>query len=166
MVDRDTNGVISFDVGSKEVNEQSVKLIVDFLLSLDHRKVELRCDNDYTAQSLQRLVATKRLEKSPEFTTVLSQGKLKDSPSMGAVESAIRWWRGKFRTLLYQMQLQYQCRIGKDHPMWPWMVHRAGVLNTTYRVRADGATAYFAIHGHHYTGEICVMGETVLMRMP
>eukprot|EP00975_Prorocentrum_lima_P021672 4565413-Prorocentrum_lima.AAC.1 len=60
--------------------------------------------------ALQRLVQTKRLEKSPEFKTVLSNGSIRDSQSMGSVESAVRWWRGKFRTLRYATQLHYRIK--------------------------------------------------------
>eukprot|EP00974_Lingulodinium_polyedra_P031048 2988133-Lingulodinium_polyedra.AAC.1 len=71
--------------------------------------------------ALQRLVQAMRLDKSPEFQTVLSQGSIRDSQSMGSVESAVRWWRGKFRTLRYAVQLRYQCHVDPQHVLWPWL---------------------------------------------
>ena len=165
-VDRDSNAVVSFMVETRQADLFAAQLVTDFLMMLGHRTVELRTDNDQAAMALQRLVQTKRLEKSPEFKTVLSNGSIRDSQSMGAVESAVRWWRGKFRTLRYATQLHYRVHLGPDHVLWAWIVRHAGWLNFVYRVRANGLTAYHAVHGHAYGSEIVAFGECVLVKVP
>eukprot|EP00974_Lingulodinium_polyedra_P061066 5889696-Lingulodinium_polyedra.AAC.1 len=75
-------------VETRQADQHSAQIVMDCLAMLNHRKCELRADNDQAAMALQRLVQAIRLDKSPEFQTVLSQGSFRDSQSVGSVESA------------------------------------------------------------------------------
>ena len=72
-------------VGSTEADEFAVKVGVDFMQRLGLKTVTRRCDNEPAMLGLRRAIQDARPEK-----TIPSEGKLKGSQSMGAVETAIR----------------------------------------------------------------------------
>ena len=84
---------------------------------------------------------------------------------MGGIESAIRWWRAKLKTLGYCAEARYAGKIGPEHNLWPHPCEHAGLVGARYRVRADGQTAYFATSGVNYLGEVVPFAETVMLKV-
>ena len=64
---------------------------------------------------------------------------------MGQVESTIRWWRAKLKTLRYGMEMQHGAKLTANHVLWPHLVEAA-----RFRVRLDGQTSYFGVYGTAY----------------
>ena len=56
-------------------------------------------------------------ERMPEST-----GECQDSQSMGAIESTIRWWRGKFRSLRSELETAYGRQIHPQMAVWHYLV--------------------------------------------
>jgi len=165
-VDRDSGATLAFTVGSDVENAYALKKLLGWIKFLGHSTFELRTDNPPEMLKLQNDVLVARAKEFPKFRVITSQGKVMDSQSMGGVETSVRWWRSKFRVLRLFLQDKYGTHIGPTHPMWPWLVRHASFLNTRYRVRADGHTAFFNLTHHAYGGIIVPMGETVLAKLP
>ena len=102
----------------------------------------------------------------PENITHPARGSLMDSASMGLVESTIRWWRARLKTMRLFVERKYGKRLGVKSPLWPFLVMFVSWLTDSFRVRADGTTAYMGCFGHAYNGEICCFSETVLAKLP
>ena len=92
LVDRDTGFTAASVTGSTEAESHAARVVINFGKKFGHKTMELRSDNEPSLLALQQRVQTTRHER-----TILSNGKLKDSPSMGMIESVIRWWRGKVK---------------------------------------------------------------------
>ena len=91
---------------------------------------------------------------------------LKQSSSMGQVESTIRWWRAKLKTLRYGMEMQHGAKLTPNHVLWPHLVEAASWITARFRVRLDGQTSYFGVYGTAYRGEVIPFGETCLVKVP
>jgi len=161
MVDRDTGMTEGTITGTKEADAHMVKAACGFIAQLGHKTCGLRCDNEPAALALQERVQAERKDR-----TILSNGSLMDSQSMGQAETAVRWWREKLRTFRYMVEGNYARKITPNHPLWPWLSHHAGFITARFRVRGDGQTAFFGCFGHNYTGEIVKFSETVLFKAP
>ena len=138
-VDRDTCFAMSYCTGTKESDDYTVKRLVDYLDRLHPRAaVEVRSDGENAMKSILARIAATR-----EAPVTVSTGKTRDSQSMGRVESTIRWWRGKARTLRYDVEMKYGRKVTPDHAMWPYLVDISSCITSMYRVRVDGQTAHF-----------------------
>lgn len=42
----------------------------------------------------------------------------------------------------------------------------AGFLEARFRIRANGQTGYFTRHGYEYEGELAVLGEALMIKVP
>ena len=91
---------------------------------------------------------------------------MRDSKSNGFIESSIRWWQVKARTIRCSVESLYGRRLTSDHCICPWLVRWSALLVDRYRIRLDGQTSYQACFGARYAGEILPFAETVLFKMP
>ena len=85
---------------------------------------------------------------------------------MGSVESAIGMWRTKLKVLRFCFETRYGVTVGPNHKIWPHLCGLAGFLGSRFRLRANGQSAYFASHGCEYKGEIAMIGEALMIKIP
>jgi hypothetical protein len=91
------------------------------ILNLD--RVELCSDGEPTLQLLKEQVK-KRRSKATDIT----EGSLKDSQNMGAIESVIRWWQVKVRTLRFCFEKRYGKKLTAYSIVWLWLCRHASFL--------------------------------------
>ena len=164
MYDRNSGFTYGNALGSKEADLHSVNEIQKFVKQMGYSRVHIRCDNEPAAVSLQKQLLDVRSAK--DEATTISNGKTRDSKSMGAAEVTIRWWRSKLRALRYSVEMAYGIKLTPDSLLWSWLARHSAWVTSRYRLRADGTTAFFGAFGHNYTGEVLPFGETVLMKAP
>ena len=162
IVDRNTGMMKAVAGKSKAATDMMVEELTKFIKQLGYSTVELRCDGEPATVGLQVRVQ----EARAPMRTILSTGKLRDSASMGGVESVTRWWRAKLRTLKLYTEAKYKQRIDPAHCLWQWAVRHAAWITSRYRIRSDGFSSFFSAFGHEYVGEICIFGEVVLAKLP
>jgi len=163
-VDRDSGFAYGNALASKDADAYSCKEINGFVKQMGYASVELRCDNEPAVKAIQQGVLAIRSKEKDK--TILTNGKTKDSKSMGLVETTIRWWRGKLKTFRFSVENRYGRKITPKHLMWSWLARHSAWTTSRYRVRGDGTTAFFGVYGHEYQGEICGFAETVLFKAP
>ena len=148
--DRDTGSILAFVTGGKQVTEYVVDRRVRFLDRIHPRKaVTVRSDTEHAPQAIIDAIVLQR-----EADVIPQSGKLKDSANMGQVEATIRWWRGKLKTLRYDVEMRYARKVAPNHVLWPFLVEASAFLTNAYRVRLDGHTSNFTATGSVYRGEI------------
>ena len=90
---------------------------VDFMAELSQQKIEFRTDGAQPMTSLQEKVQLERTKSG--LTTLLSNGHVRDSQSMGSVEAAIQWWRNKLKAIRFCTEARYGIVLDPAHPLWP-----------------------------------------------
>ena len=90
-VDRNIGDMIACARETEQADVHAVKVVDEFIQKMNHQKVDLKTDGALAMLSLQEKVRTVRTARGQ--STNNRQGRPHDSPSMGPVESAIRWWR-------------------------------------------------------------------------
>ena len=85
MVDRGAGMMRGAARGNKRADKHAVETVNGFIRSMCHQKVEFR-------------TKVRDLRTARNQQTNCTNGHLKDSQSMGAVESSITWWRVKLET--------------------------------------------------------------------
>jgi len=131
---------------------------------MGYQQVEIRCDNEPAVMSAQKGVLDIRSKEGNK--TIASTSKTRDSKSMGLVESNIRRWRAELISLKGMLEAKHARVLTPNALMWSWLARHAAWLISRYQVRSDGTTPFFALHGHSYTGEIVLFGETVHFKAP
>ena len=91
---------------------------------------------------------------------------MKDSQNMGLVETTIRWWQVRVRTLRYNFERRFGFHLTPDSVIWPWLARHSSFLMEKVCVRGDGHTAHFAAFGCGYRGELMIFGEICLFKIP
>ena len=126
MVDRDTGCLRAVAVPTKAVgalDNYLVKCVAGFCDRLSLCNVELKSDNEPTIMAIKEQVATLHLkEKGDAAKTFVTEGSVKDSASMGAVEATIRWFQVKARTLRLDLEKRYGKMTTPDDILWTWLV--------------------------------------------
>ena len=117
VVDKDTGSVRAFGVRTKQVSDFLVQGVIDMMNRLHLRAVTLMDDNEST---ILRLKAT--IRDAREHPTILQESQVRDSKSNGFIESSIRWWQVKARTVRCSVESLYGRRLTSDHCIWPWRV--------------------------------------------
>ena len=69
--------------------------------------------------------------------TRTSNGKTRDSQSMGFMEVKIRWWRGKVRTLRMAAEAAYGKKLTPTYPVWPFLASWAADGNDDVQFAAQ-----------------------------
>ena len=163
-VDRDSGYVYGNALATKDADSYSCKELNAFIRQMGYSSVELRCDNEPSVKAIQQGILDIRSKAGDK--TVITNGKTRDSQSMGLVETTIRWWRGKLKTFRFAVENRYGRKVTPKHVLWSWLARHSAWTTSRYRARGDGSTAFFSVYGHEYQGEICGFGETVLFKAP
>ena len=113
LVDADTLSMRAFSMPTKATTDYAVAAVIEFMAHLNLERAALKCDGEPSIKSIAKLVKERRTKP-----TDLEEGSLKDSPSMGGVESPIRWWQAKVRTYRYDLERRYGLLLTADSEIW------------------------------------------------
>ncbi len=83
--------------------------------------------------------------------TRVTDGKVRDSKSMGFIGVSIMRWRSKLRVYCIQVGKDYGEKLIPGHAVWTFLSKHAAFRISCFRVRPDGVTAYLIVHGVNYT---------------
>ncbi len=127
-----------------------------------HAIIILQSDGEHTITYFCRKIKA----RTPSVDIVLRQSHLHSSASLGAGETLQGLLAGQFRSI----KASLDNKLGQSLPItsrfWPWVVSYIGFARTRFRKSNDGSTAYSRTNGHEHGGEVCELGETVMLRIP
>ena len=130
------NAVVCENMGSGDLF--AVKVMVRYLQSLGVEKVSLRSDSEEAIAAFVRRVCEDVPSASPQLTPVGSKG------SLGMCERAHQTIQGLSRTMISQIEHEYDVKLGISHPIFEWVVRHAGWVHFTQAVNGpDRQTAFF-----------------------
>ena len=144
MHDNGTNALWCMQVGSKEVKPEIVSWMNQNLINVWYAGVRLtlKSDGEPAMQALKRALAV-----NSECETAIIHTPARESKCNGAVERAIRTWKGQMRTMRLHLEDRLKTQIPVDHPLLSWLaVWSCEVLNK-FKVR-NGRTAHELMTGH------------------
>ena len=121
-------------------------------------EIQVKCDQEPAIVDVQRAI----VEKRAGVRTVPVNSPVGDSMSNGRVENAIKRFQGMFRALKHDLEGHLGAKIGRKHPLFPWMIQWAGDLITRYNMNTAGRTAVREIRGKEACRPIAKFGEKIL----
>ena len=149
-------------VESKGAVEWVVKYVVEKLDEIGYRGVpiSIKSDQEPAILALKTAIAAKRVG-----VTTPIESPVRESQSNGAVEQAVRRWRGQLRTLKIAYEENMATKLPVTHPLMGWLVLWSGEVLLKYKVRESGRTAYESITGHRVKHPVVMFGETLNFKL-
>ena len=120
--------------------------------------VRVKCDQEPAIVDVQRAV----IEKRKGARTIPVNSPVGDSMSNGRVENAIRRFQGMLRAIKHDLEGHLGVKIGRNHPLFPWMIQWAGDVITRYGLNNAGRTPTREIRGKESAKPIVKFGERIL----
>ena len=92
----------------------------------------------------------------------------KHSSAPNPAERAIQAVEEQSRTIRADCQMRFGSSetYGADKPIWAWLLRHAGWQLSRYKQKGNGMTACKQAYGEHYTHEVVLFAEVVLVRVP
>ena len=157
------SGAICCCVADKGPNLFQVQVVSAFLDWTGRTEILLRTDSENAATAMAKAIKIYRvneqtqLEASPRYS----------SSSLGVCERLNGVVEGQLRTLRKASEdaLNIPIKI-EDTSVVCWLVRHAGWLLTRFLRKRDGLTPYMKLKGKPYSGEIAVLFEQVLFKIP
>ena len=112
-----TNAVGAFLVPSKEVTENLVEAVVDFMSGCECGRAILMSDGELAMVAMQEAVKNAR-----HSDTILENSSKGDGQSNGAAEIAVREPEGLIRTWKVFVLNKMNVVVGNTHVLLPWLV--------------------------------------------
>ena len=162
--DRSTGFLYGNALGSKAADDHTVKQMDKFIKQLGYQRPEIRCDTEPAVKALQDKIVQARYAEG--LQTRVSQGRTRDSQSMGFIETRIRWWRGRLKANRVMVEMNYGVKLTPTSSLWPFLANYAANVINWFTRGTDGYTAYFALHGVNFNGYVVPFGETVIAKVP
>ena len=122
--------------------------------------VTLKSDGESAVVALKNAVATRREAETPLIKTPA-----RESKSNGAMENAVRQWRGQFRTLRHYFEHRLGTALSKEHPMMGWLVIWTSDVLGKWKVHKNGRTSYEMCTQHRCRHQVYGFGEKVHFKM-
>ena len=149
-------------VENKGAIDWVVKYVVDKLDDIGYRGVaiSIKSDQEPAIVALKTAIAAKRVG-----ATTPIESPVRESQCNGAVEQAVRRWRGQLRTLKLAYEDNMNTKLPVSHPLMGWLILWAGEVLLKYNVRESGRTAYESITGHRVKHPVVMFGETLNFKL-
>jgi hypothetical protein len=146
-----TKGVHSF------VTDWCVKRLDDMQMG----DIRLRTDQDSSVRAL----AQKIKEGRRYNQTLCEESALASHQSLGGAERFHRLIQEQCRVMRTTLEENLHLKIAATEGFGSWLVrHASWTLFRFHAPRDTGRTAFTAVRGHPYTGEVVVFGEAVMAR--
>ena len=146
----------------KETSDYSATGLIKFIEGVFHKHVRLRCDGEPATVALANKV------KNMAGDLVKFETTPKHSSASNPAERAIQAVEEQSRTSRADCQMRFGSSetFGADKPIWAWLLRHAGWQISRYKPKGNGTTAYIQACGEHYTHEVVLFAEIVLVRVP
>lgn len=113
-------------------------------------RITLKTDGEVSMKALKNQIALKR-----ESATGITNSPVRESKANGAMEAAIRSWKGQTRTIRLYREHRLKMKIEYGHPVLTWLTYLSVEVINKLRAR-NGRNAYELMTGHR--GEHLVIG--------
>ena len=163
IYDKRTASMFALPVGHKGPQPWVVRWVVAKLNTIGYAGVEItvKSDGEAAIKALVNAIAVAR-----KAVTAIIQSPARESQCNGAVERAVRTWRGQFVTLKDYAERGMGTEIEVDGKVLQWLaVYAAEVLNH-FKIQKNGRTAYEMVTSHRFKGLSLAFGENVIFRTP
>ena len=132
-----------------------------WLESLGHSKVVLLHDGERAAESF--AIAVK---KGCSVEIIPRTRKRGSSASLASGEQVHQTVIGGMRSLKANLERKYDIEIGVEDYIVPWLVKTSAWMYNHFHILPDGSTPFGIVHGRENTEKVCLVGETVMVRLP
>jgi hypothetical protein len=120
----------------------------------------LQSDGDPGIMSLMKKVAN--LLNASGVKASCRKTPARDPQSNGAAESAVCSIKKMVATLVSVINVNYEMRLSPRHWLFAWLVRHAAWSISRFTPKGPSKhSAYFAVHGHNYSGMLIPYGECV-----
>ena len=123
-----------------------------------HGKVVVKTDQEAAIRDLLRLVAQQRGEARTVFETAARN----DSKGNGAAEKAVQSIEEMVRTLMVDLEECCGEKLSVTEQFFAWLMEHACDLLNKYHVRNGDKTAWEAVKGRPYSGDVYPFGAPVM----
>ena len=120
-------------------------------------KVTLKSDGEPAMRALVEAVAIARKAES-----AIIQSPKRESKCNGAVEGAVRIWRGQLITMKCHLEAEAGITLAPNAAIVEWMVVWAAEVRNYFRVQDCGRTVYELATGHRFPATVAIFGERVM----
>ena len=146
----------------KETSDYSATGLIKFIEGFFHKHVRLRCNGEPATVALANKVKNMAGDLAKFETTP------KHSSASNPAERGIQAVEEQSRTIRADCQMRFGSSetFGADKPIWAWLLRHAGLQISRYKPKGNGMTAYKQAYGEHYTHEVVLFAEIVLVRVP
>ena len=120
-------------------------------------KVTLKSDGEPAMRALVEAVAIARKAES-----AIIQSPKRESKCNGAVEGAVRIWRGQLITMKCNLEAEAGITLAPNAAIVEWMVVWAAEVRNYFRVQDCGRTVYELATGHRFPATVAIFGERVM----
>ena len=126
-----------------------------------HAKVVIKTDQEAAIIGLFQTVAKARGVSETIWETAARS----DSQGNGEAERAVQSIESMVRTLMIDLEERCGETLSVEDDFFAWLVDHACDLINRFKVRAGGKTAWEALKGRPFNGDICHFGTPVMHRI-
>ena len=138
-----------------------VRAICDWMDSLGHEELILKCDNESSITELQKEIQNCRKGK----TTIPECSPVGESSSNGLAETTVREVEAFIRTLKFWVEGKAGFRIDNNGPLMGWIVRHVGTVLSRIKVNTKtGLTPYESLKGKTNSAPMVPFGESIMFR--
>jgi hypothetical protein len=105
--------------------------------------------------------AVKR-ELDIEVEVAFEESPVGEHQSNGEVENAVNRIRGQIRVTKDALETRFGRKLGREHPILPWLISNTVENINRFQVGLDGKTAHERMRGRKFRRDIAEFGERVL----
>ena len=140
----------AFIVKEKGINPYSVKKLSNILSGTGYRRVILKSDQEPAVMSLKEAV---KREIDIEVEVAFEESPVGEHQSNGEIENAVNRIRGQIRVTKDALETSFGKKIGREHPILPWLISHTVENISSFQVGSDGKTLMKGCEGG-ISGEI------------
>ena len=126
-------------------------------LGYKHNRIAIKSDNEVSITALRDLISETR-----HGPTVPVVAPARESKSDEAMETKVKIWQSKFRTLLLDLQQCIGSRIPLGNNVISWLINWAATSLNKLKMDKAGRTAFYRVTGRCHRTPIAKFGERVL----
>ena len=156
--DRKSKKMWAFIVKEKGVNPYAVKKLAKILSGTGYRRVILKSDQEPAVMSLKEAV---KREIDIEVEVAFEESLVGEHQSNGEVENAVNRIRGQIRVTKDALETRFGKKLGREHPILPWLISHTVENINRFQVGSDGKTAHERMRGRTFRRDIAEFGERV-----
>ena len=153
------DAMYAVSVKHKGVVPWVVQFVVKKLDTLGYggTKITIKSDGEPAMKALVEAVAVAR--KAP---TAIIQSPKRESKCNGAVERAVRTWRGQLVTMKCQLEAEADFELDHKEAIVEWLVMWAAEVRNYFHVHKSGRTSYELATAHRFPATTAIFAEKIM----